>query len=220
MANGLSQEHGICRADGAALELWALDLLLQIALHDLAVGVARQGFGVEQDFAEALNWFRLAASQNHMRAQYNLGFMYDNGQGVSQDYTEAARWYQKAAEQGHVNAQNNLGVLYAHGQGVKQDPAEAVRWYRKAAEQGQVNAVAALKQLSAGAVTSNASPSTPKATAPATARVCSNCGIGEGGDGAALKPCSRCKVTLYCGRECQVQHWKAGGHKAACRPEA
>jgi len=127
------------------------------------------------------------------------------------------QWYRKAAEQGFAKAQYNLGVKYANGQGVKRDHAEAVRWYRKAAEQGLVSAVSALNPSSAGAVSSNASPSTPKAIVPATGRVCSNCGIGEGGGGAALKPCSRCKVALYCGRDCQVQHWKAGGHKAVCK---
>ena len=125
--------------------------------------------------------------------------------------------YRKAAKQGDADAQYNLGVLYADGRGVRQDHAEAVRWYRKAAEQGLVYAVSALNRLSADAATSNASFSTPKATAPATGRVCSNCGIGERGDGAALKPCSRYKVTWYCARECQVQHWKAGGHKAVCK---
>ena len=99
---------------------------------------------------------------------------------------------------------------------MKQDAAEAVRWHQKAAEKGQVNAVA-LKRLPAGAVTSNASPSTPKAITPATMRLCINCGIGERCGGAALKPCSRCMVALYCRREYQVQHWKAGGHKAACK---
>ena len=28
--------------------------------------------------------------------------------------------------------------------------------------------------------------------------------------------CARCHVTLYCGRECQKQHWKKGGHKQKC----
>jgi len=125
---------------------------------------------------------------------------------VKQDAAEAVRWFRKAAEQGYAGGQCSLGFIYANGQGVKQDHAEAVRWFRKAAEQGLVNAVAALKRLSLGAVTSNASPSTPKAMAPATGRVCSNCGIGVRGGGVALKPCSRCKVVLYCGRECQVQH--------------
>jgi len=172
---------------------------------------------VKQDYAEAVRWYRKAAEQGHALAQCNLGVMYDKGRGVKQDHAEAVRWYRKAAEKGHAHAQCNLGGMYASGQGVKQDHAEAVRWFRKAAEQGLVYAVSALERLSAGAVTINASPSTPKATASATGRVCSNCGIGERGGGAALKPCSRCKVALYCGRGCQVQHWKAGGHKAVCK---
>ena len=29
-----------------------------------------------------------------------------------------------------------------------------------------------------------------------------------------------CKVERYCGRECQLKHWKRGGHKAVCRATA
>ena len=93
---------------------------------------------------------------------------------MKRDDAEAVRWYRKAAKQGYAKAQYNLGVAYENGQGVKQDHDEAVRWYLKAAEQGLVNAVSALERLSAGAVTGNASPSTPKAIVPATGRVCSN----------------------------------------------
>jgi len=180
-------------------------------------GMYKNGRGVKQDHAEAVRWYLKAAEQGQAGAQCNLGGMYENGQGVRQDHAEAVRWYLKAAEQGQAGAQCILGVSYENGRGVKQDHAEAVRWYRKAAEQGIVYAVFALGRLSAGAVTGNASPSTPKAIAPATGRVCSNCGIGEIGGDAALKPCSRCKVALYCGRKCQVRHWKAGGHKAVCK---
>ena len=44
------------------------------------------GYGVPQDYAEAMKWYRLAAEQGHTDAQYNLGLMYDNGRGVPQDY--------------------------------------------------------------------------------------------------------------------------------------
>jgi len=60
--------------------------------------------------------------------------------------------------QGDAGGQCSLGVKYINGQGVVQDHAEVVRWYRKTAEHGLVNAVSTLKRLSAGAVTSNASP--------------------------------------------------------------
>ena len=94
------------------------------------------GDGVEQDYAEAVRLWRLAAEQGYALAQNNLGYAYYNGDGVKQDYAEAVRWYRLAAEQGDADAQNNLGIAYASGKGVEQDYAEAVRWYRLAAEQG------------------------------------------------------------------------------------
>jgi hypothetical protein len=70
-------------------------------------------------------------------------------------------------------------------------------------------------------------------TDPTTPRSCANCGKPEGTAvvGSAmptltLKDCSRCKLVGYCGKECQTQHWKTGGHKEFCltpeqrRPEA
>ena len=46
--------------------------------------------------------------------------------------------------------------------------------------------------------------------------VCANCGASDDSspDGAKLKPCSVCKTARYCGRVCQVEHWKA--HKPHC----
>jgi hypothetical protein len=56
-------------------------------------------------------------------------------------------------------------------------------------------------------------------TSPVTLppQACANCGVGETAGRAALKPCSRCKAVVYCGKECQAQHWKAGGHRAKCK---
>jgi uncharacterized protein len=70
-----------------------------------------------RDRAEAARWFRKAAEQGHVDAQYNLGDAYYYGQGVPQDYAEAAWWYRKAAEQGHASAQHDLGYLHYYGQG-------------------------------------------------------------------------------------------------------
>ena len=46
--------------------------------------------------------------------------------------------------------------------------------------------------------------------------VCANCGAPDdpSPDGAKLKNCSFCKAAKYCGRECQVKHWKK--HKVQC----
>jgi len=90
--------------------------------------------------AEAVNWWRKAAYQGHVSAQYNLGVMYDKGTGVAEDDAKAVKWYRKAADQGDADAQYNLGVMYGKGRGVAEDDAEAVKWYRKAADQGDADA--------------------------------------------------------------------------------
>jgi TPR repeat protein len=95
-----------------------------------------EGYGVPQDYIEAVKWYRKAAEQGDADAQCNLGYCYKNGRGVPPNYAEAAKWYRKAAEQGNAQAQYNLGGSYYNGQGVPKDYTEAVKWYLKAAEQG------------------------------------------------------------------------------------
>ncbi len=41
------------------------------------------------DYATALREFRVLAAQGRADAQYNLGFLYENGQGAPQDYAQA-----------------------------------------------------------------------------------------------------------------------------------
>ncbi len=96
--------------------------------------------GCQQNYAEAVKWYHMAAEQGYAIAQNNLGECYYIGRGVDEDDTEAVRWYRKAAEQGNADAQYKLGGCYEIGMGVDEDDTEAVRWYRKAAEQGNVDA--------------------------------------------------------------------------------
>ena len=78
--------------------------------------------------SESLNSLRELAAKGEVSAQFNLGFMYANGQGVTQDYVEAVRWYRKAADQEDAAAQYNLGIRYDNGQGVTQDYVLAHMW--------------------------------------------------------------------------------------------
>lgn len=89
----------------------------------------------KQSYQEAYQWYLLAAEQGEVRAQNNLGVLFDDGDFVLQNKQEAVKWYKLAADQGYATAQNNLGVMYAIGEGVEQDDAEAIKWYKLAADQ-------------------------------------------------------------------------------------
>ena len=93
-------------------------LLVLIAIAAALVAPAHAGDfddGVRlyaaRDYLSAAAAFQRSATQGHAKAQYNLGFMYENGQGVPQDFGEAQRWYEQAAKQGDVRAQFNVGAL-------------------------------------------------------------------------------------------------------------
>ena len=57
----------------------------------------------KQDYVTAIKKFQIAAEKGNARAQFMLGFMYEEGIGVKQDYAEAMRWYKLAAAQGEVD---------------------------------------------------------------------------------------------------------------------
>ena len=88
------------------------------------------------DYVTAMQEWRPLAARGHARAQYNVGFMYEEGRGVPQDLVESAKWYSKAAGQGYVDAQRSLGLKYEFGLGVPQDYVLAHMWYNLAAAGG------------------------------------------------------------------------------------
>ena len=69
------------------------------------------GESVQEDYAEAMKWFRLAADQGYAEAQNNVGTMYGNGRGVQQNYTEAYTWLSLAAAGGYDAANQNLNIV-------------------------------------------------------------------------------------------------------------
>ena len=66
----------------------------------------KDGKGEDQDYVEAVKWFRKAAEQNDAKAQYFLGGMYENGRGVDKDYVEAYGWYNLASKTDVYTANN------------------------------------------------------------------------------------------------------------------
>ena len=109
----------------------------QLAAQDFDKGLNAYDLG---DYDTAVREWEPLAGQGNVDAQYNLGFMYDNGQGLTQNSSEAVKWYRLAAEQAHADARLNLGTMYRNGQGVPEDFVKATKWYRLAAEQGNATA--------------------------------------------------------------------------------
>lgn len=69
-----------------------------------------RGIGVEQDFQEAVEWYKNAAQGGDASSQLRLGLMYANGQGVEQNMDEALVWIKKALNHGHPGAKMYLGI--------------------------------------------------------------------------------------------------------------
>lgn len=98
------------------------------------------GEGVQQNYQQALHWYKQAAAQGNAIAVYNVGVLHDKGLGLKKDYKEAGKWYRKSADMGYSTAQYNLGIMYEYGQTVEEDHAMAMALYLKAAEQGEAAA--------------------------------------------------------------------------------
>lgn len=59
-------------------------------------------------FESALPYLEEASSRGSSKAQYSLGYMYQNGEGVEKDLDLAKSYFQSAAKQGHLKAKNTL----------------------------------------------------------------------------------------------------------------
>ena len=118
------------------------ELLLELAQNGQPAAQAElalrylEGRNVTRNAEVAFDWFRKAADQNYIPAQYRLGTLFEKGIGTNEDTRAAALWYGRAAEGGHVRAMHNLGVLLANGLDGKPDYTGAARLFRKAAERG------------------------------------------------------------------------------------
>ena len=106
-----------------------------------------QGLGVKQDTQKAIDLYRVAASNNHPEAQYNLGIAHIEGVGADYNPQVAAYYFEKAAEGGVVEAAYNLGLIQENGLLGEAQPEEAVFWYKLASDHGNKQATEALAQL-------------------------------------------------------------------------
>lgn len=101
------------------------------------------GRGVEQNWPQAVEWYRRAAEQGHLQAQDNMGLvLYELNQKV-----EAMPWLERSAARGEPRAQFLVGAELYRGEVVTQDFVRAYALMKRASDAGLQRASAGLVQM-------------------------------------------------------------------------
>lgn len=101
------------------------------------------GYGVDQDLAQAADWYAKAAEAGHAQATCALGLCYDNGEGVARDRAEAMRLYELAASHGYELANYYLALCHEEAD----EAAQAAALYEPLVQEGYVAAYARMGLL-------------------------------------------------------------------------
>ena len=96
----------------------------------------KDGLAEIKGLSQAFYWYKKSAEQGYADAQYDLGWMYYNGDGTVIHKKQAFYWYKKSAKQGYAKAQYNLGLMYYNGEGTLTDKKQAASWMKKAKKNG------------------------------------------------------------------------------------
>jgi len=107
----------------------------------------KDGKGVPQNYATAVQWFSRSAAAGNSLGQNNLGGMYRDGFAVTRDYSRAITFFRAAAQQGNAGGQVNLGLMLMQGQGTRADLVQAYMWFDLAAHQGVAQAASYRTQV-------------------------------------------------------------------------
>jgi TPR repeat protein len=112
---------------------------------DTEVDLARaEAYAMDGNFAPAWCIWEPLAEAGNVTAQFNLGWLYRNGNGVAANDERARQLWEQAARSGHAEAQMALAMLYGQNGGSVEDQAQAIHWYREAAANGIEDAMLVL----------------------------------------------------------------------------
>ena len=121
-----------------AVKWWGL------AVDDGSIGalikIVHQGEDDSMTSSDKFKWMKMGAEKGMQVAQFELAYMYEDGEGTLTDHNAALKWYKKSAEQGYPVAQINLALKYISGQGTLKDLTQAKFWIQKAYENQTISA--------------------------------------------------------------------------------
>lgn len=90
------------------------------------------GYGTQQDYAEAFKWLKLSAQGGNHLAEHTVAKMYKDGIGTEKNAGSAVEWF-KRAESESTAAAYTLGKMYYEGKEVRTDYREAEKHLLQAA---------------------------------------------------------------------------------------
>lgn len=109
-----------------------------------------EGRGGPAEAARAVEWYRLAAAQEHVGATNLLGLALMSGvEGVEKDEAAARALLERTAAMGNPVGLYALGQIYAEGLGVEQDLLQAHVWFNLAAANGHPEGAQARAEIEA-----------------------------------------------------------------------
>jgi uncharacterized protein len=121
-----------------------LELLQQAVTHELseAYFVLGQCYDqgikdvIDADFEQSHTYWLSAAENDHVVAQCNIGYQFENGEGTDKDEELAVQWYDKAVKLESGQAMLNLALMLLDGRGCNPDAARARQLLVRSAELG------------------------------------------------------------------------------------
>ncbi|MFK8067196.1 MAG: tetratricopeptide repeat protein [Gammaproteobacteria bacterium] len=114
---------------------------------EIRIRLAKLYLKDQKTLEEGIRLLRSGAENGDKLAQYELGYLYGQGEKVKQDFEQATFWYQRAAKQQVPEAQYLLCLSYSLGKGVPVDFAVAQVWCEAAVLNKAEGAEAALGEI-------------------------------------------------------------------------
>ena len=121
--NGTAEDY----AKAKEYLLKAIEMDSVMALTDLGWLYER-----ENNYDEAVRYYKLAAEKGRTVAMYNLGNLYWFGRGVEENEAEAFRYYSMAESDESIERLYRLGWMYKNGRGTEINYAKAHEYLHRA----------------------------------------------------------------------------------------